>query len=593
MLKGVQPVDLTSYTRRAEKGGSQTTMASRPPGQGGHSIARPVGRYRPGKAPVAGADVYIDDDDDEDSIDEGNDASRQAGQGREHGERHQIRSLSSGTASLLQQSQGQGKARTAGVVVNLAPQSTKTLPKQEKLEPQYDSDEYETDTDASEDDAKPNRPAATAGVDSKAPQSESEYESDSEEEESEEEEPEPIFKPMFMSKKQREAAAANVGRKDQEVAPPSDSNGGRGNHNTESNVDTEAERLAAERRLEAQQIASERIKQELLAKQAEDSKPDLDDTDGLDPAGEFAAWRIRELQRIKREWEAEEAKEADERERERRAAMTEAERSAEDTAKADLGRKEAKENRGKMGFMQKYYHKGAFFQDLDILKKRDYSTERTEGSVNVENLPSIMQVRDYGKKGRSKYTHLGAEDTSKGGISLRGGSGGGKNAASSSSQQGCFHCGSADHIKKECPVFAEERQKERETRFQERRRDGGWQQRERRLDDNGSRTPAGDRLPGESFDARLRAPDHGEPHRKRHRYDNVDGGLPTQQHHRDERHRHSANRREDHQRSTTSKEQRRPQERDPEASRLPARDRWAERQREKEKERAAAAGDGS
>ena len=31
--------------------------------------------------------------------------------------------------------------------------------------------------------------------------------------------------------------------------------------------------------------------------------PDLDDTDGVDPEGEFEAWRLRELARIKRDKE--------------------------------------------------------------------------------------------------------------------------------------------------------------------------------------------------------------------------------------------------------------------------------------------------
>lgn len=44
-----------------------------------------------------------------------------------------------------------------------------------------------------------------------------------------------------------------------------------------------------------------------LLADAEDAKevlPDVDDTDGLDPAGEFEAWKLRELMRIKRDKEA-------------------------------------------------------------------------------------------------------------------------------------------------------------------------------------------------------------------------------------------------------------------------------------------------
>ena len=61
--------------------------------------------------------------------------------------------------------------------------------------------------------------------------------------------------------------------------------------------------------------------------------------------------------------------------------------------------------------MQKYYHKGAFFQDMEILQ-RDF-TEQSADAVDKTQLPRIMQVRDFGKRSRSKWTHLAAEDTSK------------------------------------------------------------------------------------------------------------------------------------------------------------------------------------
>ena len=50
-----------------------------------------------------------------------------------------------------------------------------------------------------------------------------------------------------------------------------------------------------------------------------------------------------------------------------------------------------------MGFLQKYYHKGAFHQDDELLK-RDY-TMATENAVDMTSLPAVMQVRDFGKVG--------------------------------------------------------------------------------------------------------------------------------------------------------------------------------------------------
>lgn len=83
----------------------------------------------------------------------------------------------------------------------------------------------------------------------------------------------------------------------------------------------------------------------------------MDDTDGLDPALEFDEWRARELSRLLRDKQAQAARDAEQEEIERRRALPEDQRMAEDMAFADETR--AKE-KGHMGFLQKYYHRGAF-----------------------------------------------------------------------------------------------------------------------------------------------------------------------------------------------------------------------------------------
>lgn len=83
----------------------------------------------------------------------------------------------------------------------------------------------------------------------------------------------------------------------------------------------------------------------------------MDDTDGIDPELEFDQWRARELARLLRDKQAQAARDAEQEEIERRRAMPEEQRLAEDMAYADETR--AREQ-GQMGFMQKYYHKGAF-----------------------------------------------------------------------------------------------------------------------------------------------------------------------------------------------------------------------------------------
>ena len=65
--------------------------------------------------------------------------------------------------------------------------------------------------------------------------------------------------------------------------------------------------------------------------------------------------------------------------------------------------------------MQKYYSKGAFYQDSeDPIFQRDYNMPTPLEMVDKSVLPTILQKRigNFGKKGQSKYTHLTNEDTS-------------------------------------------------------------------------------------------------------------------------------------------------------------------------------------
>lgn len=65
--------------------------------------------------------------------------------------------------------------------------------------------------------------------------------------------------------------------------------------------------------------------------------------------------------------------------------------------------------------MQKYYHKGAFYQDNDDeVFNRDYNLPTPMEMQDKSLLPQILQKRvgNFGKKGQSKYTHLTNEDTS-------------------------------------------------------------------------------------------------------------------------------------------------------------------------------------
>ncbi|KAJ3485499.1 hypothetical protein NLI96_g4915 [Meripilus lineatus] len=254
----------------------------------------------------------------------------------------------------------------------------------------------------------------------------SEYESGSE---SEEEPPKPQFRPVFVPKRGR----VTIAERD---ALAQDTE--------EAQKKKEAE--AEERKQQSHNMVAESIRRELLEKEKEEEVPDIDDTDGIDPEGEFEAWRLRELARIKRDKEEELRREKEREEIERRRALPEEQRMKEDMEHAEKLRSE--KLKGQQKFLQKYWHKGAFHQDEEVLKRRDY-TEATESTVDISLLPKVMQVKNFGKRGRTKYTHLLDQDT----TVASGGFGGTAPVAAggtSTSGGGCFLCG-GPHMKKDCP----------------------------------------------------------------------------------------------------------------------------------------------
>ena len=102
---------------------------------------------------------------------------------------------------------------------------------------------------------------------------------------------------------------------------------------------------------------------------------------------------------------------------ERRRNMTDEERAAED---ARLGLNKPKEKQ-KWRFMQKYYHKGAFYMDDESIRDaqdvrlRDTSQATGEDKFDKAALPSVMQVKagKFGRSGQTKYTHLLDQDTTR------------------------------------------------------------------------------------------------------------------------------------------------------------------------------------
>ncbi|KZV74757.1 hypothetical protein PENSPDRAFT_601073 [Peniophora sp. CONT] len=267
-----------------------------------------------------------------------------------------------------------------------------------------ESSEEESDEEEEEDGKKPEG---------------SEESSSEEESESEEEKPKLQFRPVFVPKRARVTVEESKAR----------------DENSEEALALKAAQ-EEQRKKESHDMVADSIKRELAEKEKEEETPDVDDGDGLDPTAEFDAWRVRELARIKRDKAAELEREEERAEIERRRALPEAQRMAEDLEHAEKLRSE--KPKGQQKFLQKYWHKGAFHQDEEILKRHDF-TEATESTVDVSALPAVMQVRNFGKRGRTKYTHLIDQDTT-----------GGSNAPPKAAGQGCFNCG-GPHLKKDCP----------------------------------------------------------------------------------------------------------------------------------------------
>lgn len=124
--------------------------------------------------------------------------------------------------------------------------------------------------------------------------------------------------------------------------------------------------------------------------------------------------------------------------------MPEEQRLKEDLERAQKSRDE--KPKGQQKFLQKYWHKGAFHQDQEILKRHDF-TQATESTIDVSLLPKVMQVKNFGKRSQTKYTHLLDQDTS---VDPARKSGTGPSLGPG---QACFTCG-GPHLKKDCPQNA-------------------------------------------------------------------------------------------------------------------------------------------
>lgn len=316
-------------------------------------VQRPVGRYFPGKGAAQ------QESDDEDDDDDGEQAGEQSQESEE-----EARPLS-----------------TAKIDVNL---------KDVDL-----ARHYEQETILDETRQAASRPGEQDGS--------SNYETDEEAEESgsesdsevEEEAPRRVLaKPVFMTKAQREALNKDT---KQDVLNPID-------QQPADDLD-EIQR----KRLASRTLLQESIRAEAASKlrPAQDFE-DVDDTDDIDPVAEKAAWRLRELLRIKRDREALEQRERERDEIEARRAMPEDQRLAEDLQRvreeneAKATERKALHDEGAQAQGQKFHHVGAFYQDDETVQRA-----KKQSGV-VENTGS-----GHGLKGATRWTGLKNQDTSR------------------------------------------------------------------------------------------------------------------------------------------------------------------------------------
>lgn len=205
----------------------------------------------------------------------------------------------------------------------------------------------------------------------------------------------PRLKPIFVRKRDR----ITILEKEKEAQK-------------QKQLEVEAQRNAEERRRQTLRLVEETIRKEQQAIAKDKNEPHINDvcTDDENDEVEYEAWKLRELKRIKRDREEREAIEKEKLEIERLRNMTEEERRLQLRLNPKVITNKAA--KGKYKFLQKYYHRGAFYLDKEEdIYKQDFAQATLEDHFDKTILPKVMQVKNFGRSGRTKYTHLVDQDT--------------------------------------------------------------------------------------------------------------------------------------------------------------------------------------
>lgn len=239
------------------------------------------------------------------------------------------------------------------------------------------------------------------------PVEEEDDEEESEEESDSDDDPRraAMLKPVFVSKAQRDTV------KEKEALA-----------REEEEAEKRQQEKIKERKVESKTLLIDEIKRDDEAEREGFNENDasdielLDDDDEKNEAEEYELWKIRELKRIKRDKEERLERQQELEWIEKRRAMTEEEREADDRRLDESSNK--KDEAKQFNFLQKYYHRGGFFQDKAVagdepLYLRDYHEPLEEEKYDKNLLPKAMQLRrgQFGKKGQVKHSHLTEVDT--------------------------------------------------------------------------------------------------------------------------------------------------------------------------------------
>ena len=177
-------------------------------------------------------------------------------------------------------------------------------------------------------------------------------------------------------------------------------------------IEREANILAEQRRRDTLRMVENSVKLEAEERRKNEKDDGIEAviTDDENEEIEYEAWKLRELKRLKRDRDEKEEREKEAAEVERLRNMTEEERRLE--LKMNPKKVTNKASKGKYKFLQKYYHRGAFFLDKEEnVFTRDVTSATLEDKFDKTVLPKVMQVKNFGRSGRTKYTHLVDQDT--------------------------------------------------------------------------------------------------------------------------------------------------------------------------------------